>query len=154
MIFLDANYFLRYLVHPATPKLRAMSETARALFEAVERDEEEITTTEVVLHEVAYVLASKAHYDRPVADITTGLRTILRLPGFHLARGQKRLYLRALDLWDAYPRLGFADSIVAAAVELQGIPLATFDTDFDRLPGVTRWQPPQGGEAAAMSERA
>ena len=148
MIFLDANYFLRYLVQPATPELRAMSETARALFEAVERGAEEITTTEVVLHEVAYILASKAHYNEPIGDIATGLRTILQLPGFHLARGQKRLYQRVLDLWDTYPKLGFADAIVAASVEQQGIPLATFDTDFDQLPGITRWQPPPRTETS------
>lgn len=143
MIFLDANVFLRYLVQPSTPAIQAMAETARSLFEAVERGEEEITTTEVVLHEVAYILAAKAHYGLPVATITTGLRTLLRLPGFRLGRGQKRRYLRALDLWDAHPTLGFADAIVAATVEQQDIQLATFDTDFDQIPSIKRWQPPR-----------
>ena len=145
MIFLYANVFLRYLVAPSTPQIQAMAETARVLFEAVERGDEEITTTEVVLHEVAYILASKNQYNLPIADIITGLRTILRLPGFRLARGQKRLYLRALDLWDTYPKLGFADAIVAASVEQRSIPLATFDADFDQIPGITCWQPPQRG---------
>jgi predicted nucleic acid-binding protein len=145
VIFLDTNYFLRYLVVPATPELRAMAETARALFEAVERGEEEITTTEVVLHEVAYILASRIHYNLPVADVTTALRTILRLPGFRLGRGQRRLYLRALDLWDTYPTIGLADAIIAASVAQRQTPLVTFDADFDRVPGVTRWQPPRGG---------
>jgi predicted nucleic acid-binding protein len=152
VIFLDTNYFLRYLVAPATPELRAKAETARALFEAVERSEEEVTTTEVVLHEVAYILAAKTHYNVPVADITTALRTILRLPGFRLARGQRRLYLRALDLWDAYPSLGLADAIIAAPVVQRQIPLATFDADFDRVPGVTRWQPPRGGVQSASGQ--
>ncbi len=143
MIFLDANYFLRYLVDPSTPALRAMSETARALFDAVERGEEEVTTTELVLHEVTFVLASKRHYGQSVPDITRALRTILRLPGFRMARGQKRLYLRALELWDSYPSLGLAGAIVAASVEMKSIPLASFDTDFDRIPGIRRWQPGQ-----------
>jgi predicted nucleic acid-binding protein len=49
--------------------------------------------------------------------------------------------LRALDLYATYPRLGFADAIVAARVIRQAIPLATFDSDFDRLPGIVRYRP-------------
>ena len=138
MTFLDASYFLRYLVASTTPDARAMAETARALWEAVQRGEEEVTTTEVVLHEVVYVLASKKHYNLPPAVIVAGLKTLLRLPGLKLPRGQKRLYLRALDLYATYPRLGFADAIVAASVLEMGIPLASFDSDFDQIPGITR----------------
>jgi predicted nucleic acid-binding protein len=145
--FLDANYFLRYLTQPATPGDRVMGEIARGLFEAVQRGDEEVTTTEVVLHEVAYVLASKRHYHVPPADIAAALKLILRLPGFRLPRGDKRRYLRALDLYASHPTLGFADAIVAATVEQQGVPLATFDRHFDRLPGITRWQPPAGSRA-------
>jgi predicted nucleic acid-binding protein len=140
VIFLDANVILRYLVAPATPEIRAMAEDARALFAAVERGEETVTTAEVVLHEVAFVLHSKAHYALPVPTITGQLRTILRLPGVRLPRGQKRVYLRALDLWETHPKLGFADAIVAASVELRGIPLASFDRHFDAIPGLVRWQ--------------
>ena len=142
MIFLDTNVIVRYLVQPSTTELRAMSEAAKALFAAVERGEEEITTTEVVLHEAAYVLASKAHYGLPVAYITTALATILRLPGFRLPRGEKRRFLQALDLWTTYPTLGYADALVATTATLRGATLATFDRDFDRIPGISRWQPP------------
>ena len=145
MIFLDANVFLRYLVQAVTPEQRTMAETARSLFEAVHRGEVEVTTTEVVLHEVVYDLASKKHYGLPPADIAAALKLILSLPGFRLPRGEKRLYLRAFDLYVRYPQLGFADAIVAARVTEKGMPLATFDGDFDGLPGVTRWQPPESG---------
>ncbi len=141
MIFLDANYILRYLVKPVTTAQQAMAETTRSLFRAVERGEEVVTTSEVVLHEVIYVLASKKHYNLPSNDIATKLGIILRLKGFRLPRGEKRLYLRALDLYATYPRLGFADAVVAARVEREGIPLASFDSDFDAIPGVVRWQP-------------
>ena len=142
MILLDANIFLRYLVHPTTPELQTMSEIAKALFEAVERGEEEVTTTEVVLHEVAYVLASKAHYGLPVDEITTALSTILQLSGFRLPRGEKRRFLRALDLWATYPTLGLADALIATTAIAREAQLATFDHDFVRVPGLTRWQPP------------
>jgi predicted nucleic acid-binding protein len=141
VIFLDTNIIVRYLVQPATPELRAMAEAAKALFTAVERGEEEITTTEVVLHEAAYVLASKAHYGLPVADIVAALATILRLPGFRLPRGEKRRFLHALDLWAIYPTLGYADALVATTARLRGAALATFDQDFDRIPGLALWKP-------------
>ncbi len=139
MIFLDANYFLRYLVQPVTPAQYEMAEVTRALFEAVERGDEEITTTEVVLHEVIYVLASKKHYAVPPPEIAAIIGLILQMPGFRLPRGDKRIYLRALDLFATHANLGFADAVVASRVERQGIPLATFDKDFDNIPGITRW---------------
>ncbi len=145
MIFLDANVFLRYLVRPTDPKAQAMHATATALIDAIDRGDEEATTTEVVLHEVCYVLASKKHYGLPAADIAAYVTPLLRMPGLKLPRGDRRLYLRALDIYVARPRLEFADAIVAARVERRSIPLATFDEDLGRLPGITRWQPPQTG---------
>jgi len=142
LILVDANVVLRYLVQPTTPAQRTMAGIARRLIEAVQRGEEEITTSEVVLHEVAFVLASKAHYNLPATEIASALQILLQLPGFKLPRGRKQLYLRALDLYAAHPKLGLADAIVAATAEHLGIPLATFDGDFDDIPGITRWQPP------------
>ena len=142
MILVDTNYFLRYLTQPVTPNDRVMRETARTLFETVQRGEEECTTTEVVLHEVIYILASRRHYNASADDIAAALKLVLQLPGFRLPRGDKRRYLRALDLYETHPTLGFADAVVAATVEQQDIPLATFDSHFDRLPGIARWQPP------------
>lgn len=111
----------------------------RDLFLAIERGEVEVTTTEVVLHEVIYVLASKKHYAVPPAEIAAMLGLILRLPGFRLPRGDKRVYFRALDLFASHAKLGFADAVVAARVERLGIPLATFDADFDDIPTISRW---------------
>ena len=145
MIFLDANVILRYVTRPTTPDVRALHETSKALFRAVRRGDEEVTTTEVVLHEVAYILASKAHYNLAAADVATTLKSFLRLRGVKLPTGEKRLYLRALDLYAAHPRLGFADAIVAERVRAAGIPLATLDAHFDHLPGITKWQPPKSG---------
>jgi predicted nucleic acid-binding protein len=119
-----------------------MAEIAREPISAVERGEEELTTTEVVLHEVAFSLASKANDNRTVSEIVSGLRAILRMPGFRLGRGQKQRYFRALELWEDDPRLGFADAIVAASAAQQHLPLATFDRHFDRVAGIVLWQPP------------
>jgi predicted nucleic acid-binding protein len=143
MIFLDANYLLRYLVAPTTPSTAAMAESARRLFDAVESQQVEVTTSEVVLHEVAYVLASKAHYNQPVAEIVNSLTLILRMPSFRLPRGDKRRYLRALEIYASYPILGFADAVVAATVEQLGVPLASFDRGFEALSNIQIWEPSQ-----------
>ena len=142
MIVVDANVFLRYLVQPTTPAQHTMAQQAHALFEAVQHGGEEITTAEVVLHEVAFVLASKAHYSLSATDISAALRLLLQMPGFRLPRGQKHVYMRALDLYTSKPKLGFADAIVAATAEHHGLPLATFDSDFDDLVTLKRWLPP------------
>jgi predicted nucleic acid-binding protein len=144
MIFLDANVFLRYLVQPTNPAGQAMQATAAALFTAIERGDEEATTTEVVLHEVCYVLASKRHYNLPAATIADYLAPILRLRALKFPRGEKQIYLRALEIYVAHPRLEFADAIIAARCERLQIPLATFDEDLARLPTLTRWRPSNG----------
>jgi len=64
---------------------------------------------------------------------------ILRMPGFRLPRGDKRVYLRALDLFASHTKLGFADAVVASRVERQDIPHAAFDKDVDDIPTITRW---------------
>jgi len=85
MIFLDTNVFLRAIVEPTTPETQRMAREMRELFRSVQRGEQEVTTTEVVLHEVVYVLAAKAHFGRTPADIAADLRPILRLRGFAAA---------------------------------------------------------------------
>lgn len=144
MIFLDTNYFLRFLVEPDGPENRARHEQAGALFAAVERGEELVTTSEAVLAEVAFVLASKRQYHLAPETIAAYLAPIIRLPGLELPRGRKRLYLRALDIWTAHPRLGFVDSLTAATVEEADLRLATFDRDFAALPDIRLWRDSTG----------
>jgi predicted nucleic acid-binding protein len=145
VIFLDTNFFLRHFVQPTTPEGKAMQEIASALFAAIERGEEDATTTEVVLHEVCYVLASKKHYGLPPADIAAYLGPVLRMAHLRLPRGEKRFYLRALDIYAAHPTLEFADAIIAARCERLKIPLATFDERLAKFPTITRWQHPTRG---------
>ncbi|MBW3632798.1 MAG: type II toxin-antitoxin system VapC family toxin [Chloroflexi bacterium] len=141
MIFLDANYFLRYLVEPDGPGNETRRDIAAALFEAIESGEEEATTSDAALAEVAFILASKRQYNLPAADVAAYLSPIIRLPGLRLPRGRKRLYLRALEIWSEHSSLGFVDSLTAASVEHSALRLATFDADFDNLPNIQRWQP-------------
>jgi predicted nucleic acid-binding protein len=144
MILVDTNMILRYLVQPPASEFDAQAMAARDLFAAAERNEAQITTTEIVVHEVAFVLASKRQYGRPVDEIVTAMTNVIRLPGMRLPRGDKRRYLTALDLWARYPSIGFADALIVITAQARGAQLATFDKKIRRIPNISLWQPPAG----------
>ncbi len=139
MIFLDANVFLRMLTRSPQPDTQRMHRIASEFFHRAERGEVEATTSDAVLAEVAFILTAKAHYNLSADDAAGRLSAVLRLPGIKLR--DKRVVLRALDIWADKPRLEFVDALTASYAQQPGIELATFDTDFDDLPGIARWQP-------------
>lgn len=141
MIFLDANVILSYLTEPTSAETRELKVRARHLFQQVASGQEEVTTSEVVLHEVCYILVSKKHYGQATDRVATYLIEILSFQGVRLTRNERAIYMRALDIFSEYPRLGFADSVIAARAESQGVPLATFDEYLAGMPFVTRWVP-------------
>ncbi len=144
MIFLDANYLLRTLIHPASPEIDRMRRIAAELFRRADRGEVELTTSDAVIAEVAFVMTSPRVYALEVSEAAARLSTVLNLRGVKLH--EKRTVLAALDLWATHPKLGFVDALTAAYAQHSGIELATFDTDFDALPGITRWEPPENPE--------
>lgn len=136
MRFLDANIILRYLTRDDAAKAAACFE----LFQRVKEGREEVSTCEVILHEVLYVLCSCAHYNLTHEEASARLRPILALRGLRLP--QKRLYLRALDLYASSPFLDFGDAVAVAHMESRGIrEILSYDGDFDRIPGVARVEP-------------
>lgn len=142
MILLDANILLRALTRSADPAVQRLSDIAGELLRQLDRAEVEATTSDAVLAEVAFILTARAHYQLPVTEAAALLATIIRLRGFK--RRDKRSLLRALELWTAQPSLGFVDALTAALAQRPGVELATFDTDFDHLSGITRWRPADG----------
>ncbi len=139
MIFLDANYWLRALVAPATHQDEARAAAAIALFQGIMHGTQEATTSEAILAEVAFVLGSPKHYGLTPFEITSRLRPIVSAASFKLPR--KRRYLRTLDIWESHPRIGFVDALTAAYTEDSGDELATFDAHFDAISGITRYRP-------------
>jgi len=135
MELVDANVFLRFLTgdHPDH------SARSNAYLEAIERGEIAATTTEGVLVEIVQVLSSKKLYALSRADIATHLRTILELDGLRLPN--KRVYLRAADLYES-TNLDFVDTLNVAHMERLGIQtLVSFGHHFDRIPTITRREP-------------
>lgn len=136
MKFLDANILLRYFTRDDVAK----ADACYALLQRVQSGQEAITTCEAVIAEVVYVLSSRNIYGLGREDIQTRLFPVLSLPGLKLP--QKRTYLRALDLYVAYPRLDFEDVLAVAHMERQHITtLLSYDRDFDRLSTISRQEP-------------
>jgi predicted nucleic acid-binding protein len=55
---------------------------------------------------------------------------------------RKRVYQRALDVWATYPSLDFEDALLVAHMDEQGVhEIVSYDSDFDRIPGITRIEP-------------
>ena len=141
MIFLDTNIFLRYLVRSPEPRIAANSTIAHDLFRSISRNEQTVTTSEVVIHEVCYVLCSPKQYGIPAKDVAEALISVLQMPGFRFERGEADTFIEALELLALRPKLEFADAVIAVRAHRLGIPLATFDRTLARLPIVTPWNP-------------
>jgi predicted nucleic acid-binding protein len=138
MILLDANIFLHALTRSTDPSIQPMYEWASDLFRRAEGGGIEVTASDAVIAEVAFILTSKAHYRLAVDDAAGRLTALMRVRGVKLR--DKRIILHALELWPTYPKLGFVDALTAAQARQPGFELATFDSDFDDLPGITRWR--------------
>ena len=131
--FLDTNVLLRYLTRDDEEK----AQRALALLTRVERGEEKLVTSAMVIFETVFTLQHT--YKVPRERIRASMGDIIAFPGLSLP--DKRLCLRALELY-ATTRLSFADAYNAAFMQEEGISeIFSWDTDFDRLPGITRQEP-------------
>ena len=137
MRFLDTNVILRYLTRDDEAKAEACYE----LFQRVQRGEEELSTCEAIVTEAVYVLSSpRLSYRLSHEEIRARLLPILTLRGLKLP--QKRVYLRALDLYASSPFLDFEDAVAVAHMEQRGITeIVSYDQDFDRMSGLRRIEP-------------
>src|SRR3954467_13638665 len=136
MPVLDANVIIRFLanVHP-DHSLRS-----REFFRSLEAGERSVYLPEGVLVEVVYSMTSPNlhHVDRE--EMHTKLGFIISMPSIDLPN--KRLYLRALDLFVAYRRLSFMDALcISHAEHLGDSTVITFDRGYRNIEGVTREEP-------------
>ncbi len=132
--FLDTNILLRYLLRDDEEKARR----ALGLLSRLEQGREKVTTSPMVIFEVVFTLQRR--YQVPRQQIRDSLKDILSLRGLELPN--KGLYGRALDLFAARQKLSFPDAFHAAYMTSRGIgEIYSWDTDFDRLEGITRIEP-------------
>ena len=132
MQFVDTNIFIRHLTRDDPEK----AEACFALFQKAERNEVTLTTNEAVIAEVVYVLSSRTLYSLSRGAIRALLYPILSLQGLKLPN--RRMYLRALDVYAA-TNLDFEDALIVAHMErLKMSDLVSYDRGFDHVPGVVR----------------
>ena len=135
MIFVDANVFLRRLIPPVTSNDAVQHQIAIELFRRADLGEFDLTTSEAVLAEVAFILSAKRHYGLPVAEAVRRMLPYVRSRGLTLDRPS--VVHNALLIWRDHPSLGFVDALGAAYASQLDTDLATFDAGLDRVPGVS-----------------
>ncbi len=135
--FLDTNILLRYF----TASDPAKAEAARVLLGRVERGEEKVVISLLVIFEIVFTL--QRTYKVPRQRIREMVGDLLSLPSVQLA--QKGLCRQALDLYVVH-NISFADAYNAAYLRSQGLAeIYSWDTDFDRLTGIKRIEPEPTG---------
>src|SRR5579872_6773842 len=101
--FVDTNVFLRLLTNDDSDKLQR----CLSLFEQAEQGEVRLVTSESVLAEIVYVLASRT-YHTPRADIARALRPVLENRGLTIEH--KQTVLEALAIYEE-TNLDFEDCL-------------------------------------------
>jgi predicted nucleic acid-binding protein len=135
--FLDADVLLRYLVRPTTDHDRIRAERARDLLLRIERGEERVMTSAVVVFET--VLTLRDVYGTPKEQVRDVLNELLALRGVRL-RG-KRACMDALELF-ASTDLSYSAAYRVVAMANAGVTeIYSWDESFDGVAGVTRVEP-------------
>lgn len=133
--FVDTSLFIRLLAKDDPRKLADSLE----LFQRARRGEVDLVTSETVVAEIVYVLASLVTYRTPRPDIARVLRSVLSNPGLRI--DHKGSVLGALDLWEA-SNLDYEACLSVEHVRRQRLDgISSDDRDFDRIPGVRRLEP-------------
>jgi predicted nucleic acid-binding protein len=131
--FLDTNVLLRFFTRDDEVKASG----ALALLLRVERREERVVTSPLVIFETIFTL-QKA-YSVPRTRVRALLLPVLSLTNLELV--DKPLHLMALDLF-ASSELSFADAYNATFMRQREVgTIYSWDTDFDKVPGITRTEP-------------
>lgn len=131
--FLDTNILLRHLLqdHPE------QSPKATAYLARIERGEFKARIADTVVFEAVFTL--QRYYHQPKAKIRDALLPLIELPGIILP-GKRHLR----EVFDLYVDLNlpFADAYHAVLMgRLKLDEIVSFDTEFDRVPGITRREP-------------
>jgi predicted nucleic acid-binding protein len=135
MQFIDANIFLRFLTRDDPTK----AERVKALLERAQRGEVSLLTSESVIAELVFVLASPRLYNLSREEVRTLLSPIVGLKGLKLPR--RKALLRALDLFAA-ASMDFVDALAVAQMEAGRISeIYSYDGHFDSVEGITRLEP-------------
>lgn len=131
--FLDTNILLRHLLLDNPEQ----SPHATTFLPRVENGEVEVHLADTVVFETVFTLQRR--YKKSRAEIRTNLLPLLELPGMVLPGKRKFREVFALYVERNLP---FADAYHAVLMEqLHLQEMVSFDTDFDKIPGIRRQEP-------------
>jgi predicted nucleic acid-binding protein len=132
-IFLDTNVFLRHLLQDVPEQ----SSRASALLGRLERGEITARIADTVVFETVFNLQRR--YGIAKAAIRDQVLPLIELPAIELPNKQR--LRRVFELY-VDRNMSFADAFHVAVMEQLGIEeIASFDKDFDRVPGIRRVEP-------------
>lgn len=133
--FVDTDVIIRFLTADDPGK----QTEAAALFQRVEIGDLVLFAPDTVIADAVYVLSSPRLYKLPRTKVQELLGPLVRLSGFQVQN--RRAVLSALDLF-ATTNLGFGDAMIVASMEQAGCrTVYSYDTHFDRVPGISRREP-------------
>lgn len=136
MKILDANVFVRYV----TGDDAAKQHRSAALITRIRDGVEEALTTEIILHEVCFVLTSSRHYNATHQEVRDRMHPLIEMSGLHVAN--KALCLDSLNLFATSEKLDFSDAFSIALVQARiADGIYSFDVQMDRIPGAQRVEP-------------
>lgn len=129
---LDSNILIRFL----TGEPAGMFSAAAALIKRAEGGEVVLELSPLVLAETAFTLES--FFKRPRKEVAATLLQFVSRLGVRLAEKD-----RLLDALGRVEKTGvhLVDAYLAAAAVETGIPVASFDRDFDKFPDLQRFEP-------------
>ena len=133
LYFIDTNILLRYFTRDDEEKAKRVLQ----LLLRMERGEEKVTTSSLVIFETVFTL--QKFYKVPRLHIKELLLPIIGLKGLQLPR--KHIYYRAFELYVS-KNISFADAYNAANMVAEEVfHVYSWDTDFDKIDGLTRKEP-------------
>lgn len=133
MRFLDTNLLIRYFTRDDEEKAQKVLK----LLKRVERGEERVITSPLVLFEIVFTLQS--FYEVPREKIKELLSPVIELRGLKLS--DKEVYQSALNIY-AKKNLSFTDAFNSAFAIKKGIKeIYSYDEDFDKIEGIRRVVP-------------
>ena len=128
----DTNVILRFLIQDDQAK-------AKAVKKLVERARSGHVVLEVPFTAIAEALHTlKSFYRVELAQAAQEISNFLS--GFGIRVAAPPWVLDALEECQRL-KVSFGDACIAAEARARGIPILSFDSDFDRLPGVARFEP-------------
>ena len=129
----DANVLLRHVTRDHADQ----SPRSTAFFGKLARNEARVRCSEQVIFEASYTLLGMYRATR--AEVSDALLAFINLAGVVLPR--KSWWSEIFDLFTS-SALSLPDSYHVVMMRRLGITeIVSFDTDFDRVPGITRVEP-------------